>query len=263
MKQLNTLKWGLIGIMIIFLVGCKLESIQDPIIVTNIEKEFYINLWEELYPDSRNLRVDIQTLKYQDCLNYTIGFDWEVTDKGFDLSINDILPPGDCLPGIGPAIAKIGVGELGNRFFNISIGLGQTVINNGKLIVNNESYTLQMDTEEGIIIPEKILRKVPPKSVWGFVAFQNSEDQLSATGLLSNLRNQGEPMPIKEGKYGYFSFLDNKLLVSGAPETGQVSSFLISYEGDEKNLQEIVDNFRNQHNGSVTTSVFTAKGSVF
>lgn len=263
MKQLNTLKCFLIGMIVFSQVGCKLESIQDPIIVTNIEKAFYINLWEELYPNNRNLRIDIQSLKNQPCVNYTIAYDWAASDKKFELSINDIVEPIDCILGLGPATAKIDVGDLESRIFNMSIGLEQTVINNGQLIVDGESYTIQMETEEGIIIPEKILRKVPPQSAWGFVAFQNTADQITAGELLSTLKSQGEPILLKEGKYGYFSFLDNKLLVNGAPVAGQASSFLISFNGDEKELKQVVDNFRSQHNGSVTVKVFTAKGSVF
>lgn len=263
MKQLNTIRWMLVGVVAFALVGCKLESLQDPIIVTNIEKEFYINLWEELYPNSRNLRIDLQSIKNQDCLNYTIDYKWEAASNQFDLSINDITAPGDCLPGIGPATAKIGVGDLENQFFKMKIGLGETVVNEGQLLVNTESYTLQMDTEEGIIIPEKVLRRVPNHSVWGFVAYQNSADQSTASDLLEELRTFGTPITLTEGKYGYFSFLDDKLLVSGAPETGQVSSFIIEYEGDQKVIKEAVDNFRANHSGSVSLRVLTATGDIF
>ena len=263
MKQLNTIRWMLVGIVVFVLVGCKLESLQDPIIVTNVEKEFYINLWEELYPNTRNLRIDLQSIKNQDCLNYTIDYKWEAAANQFDLSINDITPPADCLPGIGPAAAKIGVGDLENQFFKMKIGLGETVVNEGQLLVNGESYTLQMDTEEGIIIPEKVLRRVPNNSVWGFVAYQNSADQSTASALLGELRTFGNPISLTEGKYGYFSFLDNKLLVSGAPETGQVSSFIIEYEGDQKAIKEVVDNFRANHAGSVSISVLTSTGEIF
>lgn len=263
MKQLNTLRWILVGVVAFALVSCKLESLQDPIIVTNIEKEFYINLWEELYPNSRNLRIDLQSIKNQDCLNYTIDYKWEAASNQFDLEINDITPPSDCLPGIGPANAKIGVGDLGNQFFKMKIGLGEAVINEGQLVVGGDSYTLQMDTEEGIIIPEKVLRRVPSHSVWGFVAYQNSADQSTASDLLGQLNTFGTPMALTEGKYGYFSFLDNKLLVSGAPETGQVSSFIIEYDGDQKAIQEVVENFRANHSGTVSLKVLTSTGEVF
>lgn len=263
MKQLNTIRWMLVGVVAFALVGCKLESLQDPIIVTNIEKEFYINLWEELYPNTRNLRIDLQSIKNQDCLNYGIDYKWNAASSQFDLEINDITPPGDCLPGIGPANAKIGVGELENQFFKMKIGLGETVVNEGQLVVNGESYTLQMDTEEGIIIPEKVLRRVPNNSVWGFVAYQNSEDQPVASNLLEQLNTFGNSIDLTEGKYGYFSFLDSKLLVSGAPATGQVSSFIIEYDGDQKAIQEVVDNFRANHSSSVTLKVLTSSGDIY
>ncbi len=263
MKQLNTIRWMLVGIVVFALVGCKLESLQDPIIVTNIEKEFYINLWEELYPNSRNLRIDLQSIKNQDCLNYSIDYKWNAASNQFDLAINDIVSPMDCLPGLGPANAIIDVGDLENQFFKMNIGLGETVVNEGQLLVNSESYTLQMDTEEGIIIPEKVLRRVPNNSVWGFVAYQNSQDLPIASDLLGQLNTFGNPLTLTEGKYGYFSFLDSKLLVSGAPATGQVSSFIIEYEGEQKAIQEVVDNFRASHAGSVTLKVFTSSGDTY
>ena len=263
MKQLNTIRWMLVGVVAFALVGCKLESLQDPIIVTNVEKEFYINLWEELYPNARNLRIDLQSIKNQDCLNYTIDYKWEANSNQFDLEINDITPPADCLPGIGPANAKIGVGDIDNQIIKMRIGLGDAVINEGQLVVNSEAYTLQMDTEEGIIIPEKVLRRVPNNSVWGFVAYQDSADQMTASDLVIQLSSFGDPIALKEGKYGYFSFLDNKLLVSGAPETGQVSGFIMAYDGDEKAIQEVVENFRTQHTGSVSLKVLTSTGSIY
>lgn len=263
MKQLNTIRWMLVGIVAFALVGCKLESLQDPIIVTNIEKAYYINLWEELYPNSRNLRIDVQSIKNQDCINYTVDYKWNATASQFDLSINDIVAPADCQPGIGPANTKIDVGDLESQIFKMNIGLDETVINEGQLVVSGESYTLQMDTEEGIIIPEKILRRVPTESVWGFVAFQNNQDQTAAEDLLTQLNDLGTAIDLKEGKYGYFSFLDSKLLVSGAPENGQVSSFIIQYDGEEKTIKEMVERFRSTHNGSVTLKVLTSTGQVF
>lgn len=263
MKHLVTLRWVLIALIAFSTSTCKLESIQDPIIVTNIEKEFYINLWEELYPNSRQLRIDIQSLKKQDCLNYTIAYDWEASDKKFSLSINNIVPPGDCLPGVAPAHTEVSVGDLTPKFYNMDIVLDETVINEGQLTVDEGSYTLQMETEEGIIIPEKTLRRVPDNSAWGFVAYQNTTDQMAASHLLSDLEEQGEAMDLREGKYGYFSFLDNKLLVSGAPAQGQVSSFIINYSGDEKSLEELANNFRDLHTGSVTLKIFTASGQEY
>lgn len=263
MKHLVTLRWFLIALIAFSTNACKLESIQDPIVVTNIDKEFYVNLWEELYPDTRNLRINIQSLKNQDCLNYTIAYDWESTDKKFDLSINHIVPPGDCVPGVAPAHTEISVGDLESKLYNMNIVLDETVINEGQLIVNSEFYTLQMETEEGIIIPEKTLRRVPNNSVWGFVAYQNTADQMIASRLLSDLEGQGESISLREGKYGYFSFLDNKLLVSGAPAAGQVSSFIVNFAGDEKSLEELATNFRDTHTGSVSLKIFTATGSVY
>ena len=121
MKHLITLRWVLIALIAFSTSACKLESIQDPIVVTNIDKEFYVNLWEELYSDTRNLRLDIQSLKNQDCLNYTIAYDWESTDKKFDLSINQIVPPGDCIPGVAPAHTEISVGDLESKLYNMNI----------------------------------------------------------------------------------------------------------------------------------------------
>ena len=263
MKQLNTIRWILVGAVVFALVGCKLESLQDPIIVTNIEKEFYINLWEELHPNSRILRIDLQSIKNQDCLNYSIDYKWNATTSQFDLGINDITPPGDCLPGVGPAKTQIPVGDLENQIFNVNIGLGETVINEGQLVVTGESYTLQMDTEEGIIIPEKTLRRVPNGSVWGFVAWQDEADQSTADDLLVQLNALGTALDLTEGKYGYFSMINEQLLVSGAPALGQVSSFALAYNGEEKAIKELVDNFRNSHTGSVSLKVFTATGEEY
>lgn len=263
MKQLNTIRWVWVGIVAFALVGCKLESLQDPIIVTNIEKEFYINLWEELSPSSRNLRIDLQSIKNQDCLNYSIDYKWNATASQFDLGINDIMPPADCLAGVGPAKTQIVVGDLENQVFNMKIGLGETVINEGQLVVTGETYTLQMDTEEGIIIPEKTLRRVPVASVWGFVAFQDAADQSTADDLLMQLNSLGTALELKEGKYGYFSVINEQLLVSGAPARGQVSSFAIAYSGEEKAIKELVDNFRANHTNSVSLKVFTATGKEF
>ena len=263
MKQLKIFPWTLCVMLAFSIFGCKLDSIQDPIIVTNIEKEFYINLWEELYPDTRQLRIDLQSIKNQDCLNYDISYDWENTDKQLSLTINNIETPGDCVPGTGPARAQVTAGPLEGQPYKLTISLAQSVTNQGQLVVNEEAYTLQMESEEGIIIPEKVLRRVPDNTVWGFVAAQDAADLDVAMTILDQLRSFGETANLIEGKYGYFSILDNKLLVSGAPETGQVNSFIIHYEGDEKAIKQLVDDFRASHTGSVSLQVKTAQGSTF
>ena len=197
-----------ISIVLVLLAGCDLNSLKEPIVVAEIEKEFYINLWEKLNPYSNEFELKIETINDKECLNYSIYYALDVDGRQIDVSLDDLSLPSDCISGNGPARSSITIGFLSEPTYDIQIAIQNVVVNKGQLINLSDRFLLSMETEEGIIIPNDELYKVPDHHLWGYVSFEDSHEQ-AATDFKNELAIHCRNHELAVGYYGHFR-LDNE-----------------------------------------------------
>ena len=54
---------GLLLFLFLGLTSCKLDNLEDIVVVADVEDEFYLDMWEELNPDASKLQFRIATIK--------------------------------------------------------------------------------------------------------------------------------------------------------------------------------------------------------
>lgn len=251
---------------LIVLVGaCQLDDLGDPIVVPDVEREFYIDLWENLYPESRELVFQIETVQAQDCANATISYNLNRTGNAVKLSLNAISTPGDCDPGPAQIVASAPAGRLNGGLYAMELDLKNTVFNEGQLTVTHELYNLDMNTEHGFIFRHKNLLRVPDQSYWGYIACSTPEQEATALDFINELRAISIQRNFLVGYYGHFSVnADNSVdvkdaLVNGVP----VKSFLFNYDGSGSNIRQQINAFRAAHNTELPLKVFNFKGEIW
>ena len=111
-------------VILFFLVlgfeSCNVSSLDDPIVIADLEDEFVLDLWENLGPAERSLVFRITSVATEECSNYSIESPHYISGNKINVSIKDIIAPSACEPGIAPAGSEVGSGGTGPRYFWIA-----------------------------------------------------------------------------------------------------------------------------------------------
>lgn len=241
-----------------------MAKLDDPIIITDIEEEFYIGIIENLKSEPRSLQFLLTTIKKKDCENYRIQYNTDRIANRLKLSIRDIAEPEDCIPGEAPAFATADLGPLSAGYYRLTVDLKETVFNEGQISVLDDRYSIKMENKEGIIFLQQELLKVPKNTAWGYVTFQSPGDAVIADQLIETLANTGEQGTFRKGYYGHFHILDDsgRVAISNQPAATQIKTFLFHFpsQDNKQAFKETVDSFRNRYTGAIEIRVFDDKG---
>ncbi len=242
--------------------GCNLDSDKDPIIVPEIEKEFNIDLWEELSPTSRELRLLVTTIKNEPCLNATIAYQNDRYGANMAISLDDIVAPSDCQSGMAPAQANINLGALSAATYNLSLGLKNTIINEGKLQVSYDKYEVTMETEEGLQFLHRELRRVPATAIWGYVAYSQPAEVNTANSIVEAIGDIAYEADYPQGYYGHFTINPNNynLSLRYYPTQGLAKPFLFDFSGNTQNLKNHLADLRQSNPAITAIKVWNANG---
>lgn len=254
----------LVFMVLVAVSGCKIDSLQDTIVIADVEKEFKIDYWEELSPTKRGLVFQLETIKDGNCLNSTINYQFIVAGTKISLSLDDILTPADCVPGIAPAVATAKSGFLAYPTYDLTIDLKNTVVNKGALTANSDNYRITMQTEAGLDFVNKKLNRIPDNTFWGYVAYPDGQTALTDEWL-GSVTGIAEAVSAKEGYYGHFTINNNtpqKIFLRNEPENTAFQAFFLKLNGTEFDLKSKVASFQNAHTAPVQLKVYTAWGEV-
>lgn len=244
--------------LLIFTIGCKDELIVEEVDVT-IEDEFKILLWESLEENTRTFNLKVETIKSESCENTLIDVAPSIVGSNISFTIHDIPAP-DCPAPIFIANANVEIGSLVSQPYEMIISLKNVIQNKGTLTVENDFYELKMKELNGIVITERRLYKVPQNTIWGYIAFDNSNADSVADGFISEMDDVADDQDYSDGYYGYFSVENNKLtLLNQNILQSSIRTFGFSYDGDYSDLMTILSTYRSQNSG-VEFKIFTSTG---
>lgn len=242
--------------------GCKLNSLNDPIVVPEIEKEFKVDIWENLQPTGRTVVFKIQTIQPENCVNATVSYDYRQVGSLLTMSLNDINAPSDCNPGLSPASAEIQAGYLSPGNYGLNINLKNTVYNTGVLQVNYEDYKIEMETEEGLTFVHRQLKRVPYNAIWGYVTYTENGQEANAQQIIDGIRSVANEANYAEGYYGHFNIAaaNSEISVYNQPVTTLIKPFIYDFSGDVQILNDKLAELRSEAPAGVVLKLFNAKG---
>ena len=242
----------ILGIFILVLMtGCDFqETSVDPIVIPNIDTEFSIRMYEKLGQNGRDLYFDLASIVETNCLNGTVSYSLINQDENLDLSIKKIVDPLDCSVGIGHYHSDVSLGALdAGKVYNLTVRLQDVIENHGFLSVDDEKYTINLNTLYGLEIPNTTLYKIPSDLVWGYIAISHLNQREAADAFLAHILTYGTPKLLKEGNYGHFDVLPSGQLVGF--ETEIIANPLtiiplsMDFTGNWATLTTEIDGFRN------------------
>ncbi len=265
MRDFTRLKL-LTGLMSLLFIAssCKEDKLGDPIIVSNIKKEFYLDITEILSPGQRTTQFKVQTIENGECLNGTIDFDFTHIGNRLTILLNEVISPDDCIPGIAPSTADVTAGALNAGFYLFHFDLRNTVKNNGTLIVEDNRYLLELETEEGVILLHKEIFRVPQNSVWGYIAYPEKSQETDANYIYDQLSFYGIDPDLEKGYYGFFTINSTEpgIELNNTPDMQFHKPFIFSYDGDWNYIKAIAEDLSVAY-PEITIKMFDDKGRSF
>lgn len=254
-------------LMVVLLAGC---SFQDPpvdgIIVSNIDKEFSVRMFEKLSQDGRNLYFQITSIEEINCQNGTVNYLLNHQEENIYLAIRNVVEPLDCIEGTGPYLSNVNLGALGvGQIFNLTIQLQNIVENQGYLSSDSEKYEMKLNTLYGLEVPETVLYKIPDSFVWGYIAISDLSQRTAADELYASLLSHGFSKILKQGNYGYFDVLPNGLLTGLPTEMENPLSVIpisLGYFGNWEDMTSEVAAFRGNHT-TIDVKLYNSTGQTF
>ena len=242
------LPFGILLMLFVSLSACK-KSDDNPDIVINVDDEFYINLFEELHPNESVFQIIIESIHNQDCLNYTIDHNVSFSNQfnRIILTINDIVEPDNCIEGQGTAFKAVPIADLQQEVYVFHINLTSAIKNIGKLNVNEDSYYLEMQTDDGIVLLNSWLYKIPENTIWGYVGYEEEEEKDNAESFVTDLAGIsteiGDVHGYKQGHYGYFSILSGQIELHQDISSTLYQPFIYFYDGEKSDISDLIDDY--------------------
>lgn len=250
--------------LLLFAVSCKEDKLGDPIIVSNIKKEFYLDIAEILGPAQRSTQFKVQTIEDGECLNGSIDFDFTRQGNRLTVLLNEVVIPEDCIPGIAPSTADITAGALSTGFYLFNFNLRSAIKNKGTLVVEDGRYVLELESEEGVILLHKEVYRVPKNFIWGYIAYEDPELSEEAQNIYDQLLFHGVDPDLEKGFYGFFTINDTEpgMEISEAPEVPFLRPFGMIYDGDWNYMKSLANNLVSTY-PEVTVKMFDDKGRTY
>jgi hypothetical protein len=250
-------------LLLALLPGCNLSK-EDKDTVVSIEPEFTLDFNEKL-GTSPSLLVEVKSIEQESCLNFGIISGIHRASKVMELWIQGIAAPSTCEPGLSAAFAEVEIGALQAGEYDFAVSLKNAISNKGKLRVNDNLYQLDMETEDGILLNHKELRRIPEYTIWGYVSFNDEEEVGSSpTEFLLNLDSLTTYQPLGKGYYGHFDILENsELRPSTLPTKPHWKTFVRRFDRHLEELQALLETYRNSAVGDkMEIKLFTWQGDV-
>lgn len=250
-------------LLFLCLTACQPDNL-NPDVNIDISDELQVELWEVLDANQRMLELRVTTLEDLDCENYSISYTLNQTGNGSIISINNIIPPHECMTGLAPASNQINLGHFPEGDHSIQLNLkNNEIINLGQLKVKPRIYELEMESHYGIYFPWRILKTVPEDLLWGYLTIEDSEDQDAILAEFNNrLATETEDIGLSQGEYGYFKIASgNASSIKDQGKTITDNIFLFKQIGTRTELKTILDDMRNEFSGQLTIRVFLSDGS--
>lgn len=226
--------------------ACKLENLNDPIIVPLVDKEFSLDLWQTLGTNTlSNLELKMYTIEEENCLNTVILSNYNRTGRNISLTLYDILDPEVCDPGPAPAQGTQLVTDASPDVYTLTIELQDVVSNAGTLTVTDDAYQVVMEEENGITWLHTKLQRIPTNALWGYLVYTNAEEENRVSGFIEEINNLGSELNLANGYYGYFSVADTGAITElrDAPATNELATILVEYSGEINQIDQKVSDF--------------------
>jgi hypothetical protein len=248
----------LLAFGLVFFESC--AGLNSKEVIVDVDKEFTVQPWERLDEFGGGLQFNIATLKNEECGGTGINYDARSIGNKVKVTLINLASPANCGT-VAPARDTVKMPVLqANSTYDLEINLKDIVTNNGKLIVEDGKFTVNMVNENGIIMQSNQVLRVPQNAFWGILANDAGNDKI-ATQMLDSLKTVATPISMTNGDYGYFSVDNGRLSVKSSRIFTKSNQLPVLFRVNNKAaLTTVIQNFRTT---GLEMWLLTSEGKVF
>jgi hypothetical protein len=197
-----------------------------------------------------------------DCGGAGYNYHLYTTQDQVNIYLESVLLPQPCSPGPTPAREQIAIPSLPGTYA-ISIGIGDLIQNTGTLVIDDQSFRINLEQQHGISLSHDIMYRVPQFTIWGYVYHADQQSEVRAQ-VNSEFLSIAVPVNLMPGYYGLFNVLgpSNIQIIEPGLKAG-TESFLYRYVGDPSDLTTRIEQLRSALPAGTQLKVFAWEGSVF
>ncbi|MEN9609970.1 MAG: hypothetical protein RLZZ628_784 [Bacteroidota bacterium] len=252
------------GILLtLLMVSCKKDIDSASGTEVKVKKEFNIQLWEKLTSTGGELQMIVNSIEPQACPNTHLDYYVSMIDNKVTVTLKNFTMPTNCTGAATYTRDTLSIGHLSNGAYKLAINLTDAVLNNGSLVVNNNLYVVDLQSENGIAMGTKQLSRIPENTIWGYVNYESSGTS-KAQNFVDSLRALCQNLSLPNGAYGHFEVVNETLKMP--PTTSYAhpftTTFLFKYNGEEDKVNKLIQSFK-WTNNALTIKMFSQTGKEY
>lgn len=251
-----------ITLYILTVSSCSLFEEPEQLTIVNIGTDYFVELSQTLQSGTNPLLLNVTSIEQNNCKDSYIDIQSNLIGRQINLTLGEIISPSQCAKTDHQLSSDVEF-ELQESDYNINISLKDIVQNHGHIMVSDEKFTIELETENGITIGQQTINIIPDGYVWGSISANDIRNVESIKNLISDLEAQHLPHNLNNGNYSYFEVKDGKVSILDTQEEGTYfEHFLLKQEGFFKDFrQELV--FFSEENPNISMSVFDSVGNSY
>jgi hypothetical protein len=243
--------------------ACNISSLNDPVLIPEVEDEFYLDMWENLTPEGRYLEWRLRTIDNASCEEAYLDYTYDRGGRAIDLAINAIINPVDCTPGEQPLEVGIDAGRLVNDTYDLSFSLRESVTNSGQLDVTEQLYEINFEDPSGFVLLRNKLYRIPDQVIWGYVHANTPELKAAAAAFNNDLSQITDPVVLENGYYGHFTILNRNISLNNDFTPIGATIFYYQLNGDDDRLSNLIEENRSNYSEGLTIKVYNTLGEEY
>lgn len=214
--------------------------------ILNNNRTLSLNFWSNSLKEKAGFRLQNKVLKHKN-----------------EIKVN-LYTAANTPPSNSPLETVANIDSLENGTYNITLRLKETQIP-GKLIVDNNTYELNLEKNDLVAIKANKLNKLPLNSIFGSIHYYSPATGSIINDFLDALRESGaRQQPYFPGNYGLFTIASNGQ-IEQKNDSGYLytKKFIYQYAGDRQKLKALVKKYAFDYTTQLLITLRTYDGLLF
>lgn len=223
------------------LAALALASCREDARVVPIDSPVRVEVVERFTPAGRRLQVECETEREYGCMNYSIATRTDFWGRTIALQFRGVTMPQGCATALGPARATIALGAVPEDRYPLRLIANGTTAQ-GLLRVTADSLEISGAAGDWTRIPRRVVRRLPPGTVWGLVGWGPEDRTTQVDAFLAAMQAVGgRPLTLAPGDYHEFRVTaDGRIEWPGLTGYWAHRVFAMRWSGDRRAIEQVV-----------------------
>lgn len=232
------------SVLCLCFAACSVLEEPDELTIINISADYVIELSQSLQLGPNLLMINVRSTEMKNCKNSYIDMNTNIAGDQIQLILGEIIHADPCDEISGYVEAQSSF-ELSPRQYNINISLKNVVQNHGIIDVHLDRYQLNLETENGILLKEPIVKIIPDGYAWGQIKLADQDHLSTLNDVIVEVQEANIPHNLDDGNYGYFIIRDGQILLSQEDKHEGIEVFIVKQEESFEELTSRFEQFSN------------------